>query len=71
MGVRNTAAENKVALFDSVTGTAFGPVFDDEMQCDAFMEWMTSEREVDDARALSASELEGLHAEWCDLVDAG
>jgi len=45
MGVRTTASEGKVALFDSVTGTAFGPVFDDPFDAEEFLRWLQGKSE--------------------------
>lgn len=63
MGVRDTSTERKVAMFDSVTGFAFGPVFDTEADLEEFMEWWdeTSNR---DLRDLSDAELEEALAKW-------
>jgi hypothetical protein len=38
MGIQVTDERN-VALFDSVTGVAFGPVFDDVPEAEAFVRW--------------------------------
>ena len=37
MGVRITTDDGVVALYDSVTGIAFGPVFDDKSLADDFL----------------------------------
>jgi hypothetical protein len=47
MGVRNTTFEEKTALYDSVTGLAFGPVFDDPDDADAFLEHLVEIGERD------------------------
>ena len=39
MSTRITSQEDKVCLYDSVTGMAFGPVFDSEPECEAFCIW--------------------------------
>lgn len=39
MGVRTTASDPKVALYDSVNDEAFGPVFDTEEEADLFLTW--------------------------------
>ena len=39
MGVRFTDSEN-VAMYDSVTGQAFGPVFADADEAEDFIEWL-------------------------------
>ena len=40
MGVRTTDRA-AVAMYDSVTGQAFGPVFDSTSDADDFLEWLT------------------------------
>jgi hypothetical protein len=40
MGVRITEDEQKVALFDSVSGLAFGPVFDSSNDATYFLTWL-------------------------------
>jgi hypothetical protein len=45
MGIRNTEGEGVVALFDSVSGFAFGPTFDDIDEAEAFVRF--AERETD------------------------
>ena len=39
MGVRITGAEGKTALYDSVSGFAFGLVFDNNEEADDFLEF--------------------------------
>lgn len=39
MSVWLTSQEDKVCMFDSVTGIAFGPVFDSEEECESFTVW--------------------------------
>ena len=50
MGVRLTSQEEVVALYDSVTGRAFGEVFDNEDDAEAFLEWLQpyDARQIDD-----------------------
>ena len=45
MGVRFTDSEN-VAMYDSVTGQAFGPVFADEDEVDEFISWLIDREEA-------------------------
>jgi hypothetical protein len=42
MGVHLSSTEKKVALFCSVTGIAFGPIFDDDEEAISFVEWFES-----------------------------
>ena len=63
MGVRITSQEKVVALFDSVTGFAFGPTFQDEESADAFLVWLR-DRDGRDARSLSDREIGELHRVW-------
>lgn len=62
----DTSTEQAV-LFDSVTGWAFGPLFDDVGHADAFatalcfQNWL-----VTDARAIPSSDLEKKYEEWLD-----
>jgi hypothetical protein len=39
MSIRTTDSDPKVALYDSVTGFAFGPVFEDSDDANAFLAW--------------------------------
>lgn len=72
MGVRNTAVEGMTAMFDSTTGRAFGPVFDNSDDLDAFLAWFGEEPHAvgsriasyDDVRKLSATELDQVIEEW-------
>lgn len=55
-------AESIACMYDSVTGWAFGPVFENATPVDsalAFINWLPQ-----DARAYNAPELEQLHAKW-------
>jgi hypothetical protein len=44
MGVRVTDEEH-VALYDSVTDTAFGPIFDNTNDADDFLDWLKKKHE--------------------------
>lgn len=71
MGVRTTSGEHKCAWFDSTSGIAFGPVFDDLDEADAFERFAMREANVDDVRAVSSETLAELHGrflreEWDD-----
>lgn len=50
---------HRVALVDSVTETAFGPLFDDEDDAADFLDWLPR-----DAREYDAGELARLHSRW-------
>lgn len=56
MSVRVTASEDKVALFDSVTGLAFGPVFEHLEEADGFLTFLEEIGERD-PRIIPALEL--------------
>lgn len=63
MGVRNTASEKRVALFDSVTGFAFGPTFSSQDDAESFLDFVQHNYKHD-IRTLSERELEAFHALW-------
>jgi len=75
MGVRITSQEDKVALFDSVTGHAFGPVFDSEWEAEEFTDWF--QRRVEDGtyqaqtdlRQYRGSDLDALVNKWRDSLE--
>lgn len=48
MSVRTTANGEKVAMYDSVTDQAFGPVFDSEQEAQLFLTWYVGQ--YDDPR---------------------
>lgn len=56
-------------LYDSVTGTAFGPLFEDADEAQAFLESLATHRKSD-ARMYSSAELAQILFEWRTL-DAG
>lgn len=61
MGIRNTEHEKKVAMFDSSSGLAFGPVFDDVNDLDDFLDWASAQISGTDLRLLPVDELTTLH----------
>lgn len=63
MGVRITDSET-VALYDSVSGFAFGPTFDDEEQAQDFCDWWHTYDDAVDLRRLTDRELEEAHSRW-------
>ena len=63
MGVRITSVEAKCALFDSVSGLAFGPVFDSWLDAEAFLTWLTGQG-AGDPRLMPEMRLVERHREW-------
>ena len=63
MSVRVTSVEGKVAWFCSTTGLAFGPVFEDDDEAEAFLEHLEAVGERD-PRHIPAVDLAQLHEEW-------
>ena len=63
MGIRITGDEGKTALYDSVSGFAFGLVFDNSEEANDFLEF-AGKNEPRDLRVLSDSELEKLYCKW-------
>ena len=67
MGVRNTADDRKVALFDSVTGLPLAvPVFDDALDAESFVAYAEKVRPGRDLRTLTPAELDALSDEWTE-----
>jgi hypothetical protein len=64
MGVRTTSVEGKVAMFDSTTGMAFGPVFDSTGEADSYMLFAAQKFPGKDIRELYVAELINLHVMW-------
>lgn len=58
----NMSARVGIALYDSVTDTAFGPVFADAASAEEFLSWCLENH--DDPRRLDASDLEDLVVQW-------
>lgn len=63
MSVRITSTENVVALFDSVSGWAFGPTFESEDAAQDFLETAESEN-APDLSTISNDELERFYNFW-------
>ena len=64
MSVRLTGEEDApVALYDSVTGWAFGPTFPSLEAAREFLDWMDG-RNVSDPRGVSPVEMHGLWEEF-------
>ena len=78
MGVRLLTQDGKTAIYDSVTDTAFGPVFygldadedadsegaDSEEMAQLFLDWLAA-----DARVYSNEELRGRFGDFLSLVE--
>lgn len=62
MGVHLTD-DTHVAMFDSVTGFAFGPTFDNEEDALDFIEFL-HDRGFTEPRGLTDPDLEAEHLEW-------
>lgn len=63
MGVRTTASEKVVAIFDSVSGYAFGPTFYDEEAADSFLAFADGYSDKD-LRAMTDAELSEVYESW-------
>ena len=68
MGIRITGDEGKTALYDSVSGFAFGLVFDNSEEANDFLEFV-GKNEPRDLRILKDSELESLYSKWFSQKD--
>ena len=55
--------ESRAALYDSVSGFAFGPTFESPEQAEDFLEYVAGE-DGRDPRVLPSPLLEELHAAW-------
>ncbi len=64
MGVRIIEGKNHAALYDSVTGVAFGPVFEGLDAHDQAVHFLDTLPE--DARSYSPAMLRGQHAAWAE-----
>jgi hypothetical protein len=59
-------SQHAAVLVDSVTDTAFGPLFNSSYHAEHFLEWLRENVTSDDARKLSAGELAEAHASWSE-----
>lgn len=67
MGVRILNDEDTGAcLYDSVTMTAFGPIFDDRDQAEEFLSWLPNNI---DARMLTDKDLESMHSDFLQHLE--
>jgi hypothetical protein len=61
---RYDGGETRACLVDSVTGFAFGPLFDDEDRADDFVSWLAAKDGGRDARTLTDAELLAAVEAW-------
>ena len=64
MGVRIIGDDDYAAIYDSVTMTAFGPVFNDADEAERFLQWLPS-----DARGYGDSELHDKVSDFRDMEE--
>jgi hypothetical protein len=62
MGVR-VSDQSHVCLYDSVTGTAFGPVLSDPVEADDFLSWLGNR----DARDIREDVLAAMYQEFVQM----
>lgn len=65
MGVRITSDEDKAALFDSVSGWAFGPTFDNSDEAEDFIRFC-EEAGLADLRTVPEPDLVTAHESWVE-----
>jgi hypothetical protein len=63
VGIRTTATDPKIALYDSTTGRAFGTVFEEAEEAESFLRYAYDVAEVDVA-ALNYAAFDGVLARW-------
>ena len=63
MGVHSTGREGRVAMYDSVTGIAFGPTFDSQDDLESFERYVESKIDFE-LRLLVPGKLLALHEQW-------
>jgi hypothetical protein len=67
MGLRFTSDENVTALFDSVSGWAFGPTFDSSEDAEEFLRWCETQGiPGGDVRSVSLQRLAELETAYCE-----
>jgi len=72
MGLRFTSDEKVTALFDSVSGWAFGPTFDSPDAAQAFLDWCEMQGvQGGDVRRVPLPELEELESRYYAELRAG
>jgi hypothetical protein len=67
MSVRITSDEEVVALYDNVSGFAFGEVFDSTEEATSFLEWCETHVNTD-LRKLTNEQLIQARAEWTAYI---
>ena len=67
MSVRITDPAN-VALYDSVTGIAFGTVFRSDVDAADFLDWMDAHK-MDDTRVFTSAQLAVFADDWTQQRD--
>lgn len=68
MGIRITSTESKTAIYDSVSGFAFGPVFDSDLEAEEFIEF-AEKRLNKDLRTATDRELEEVYSAFLAAKD--
>lgn len=58
--------QHAAVLVDSVTETAFGPLFGSKYHAECFLEWLHDNVTEEDARKLSSEELSMAYDDWCE-----
>jgi len=66
MSIRITSDDHKVAMYDSVTGLAFGPVFDSATEASGFVDYV-NEKYEEDARKIEPGTLAGMAEQYLEL----
>ena len=70
MGLRFISQGHTVAMYDSVTDWAFGPVFSTEEAAQKFLEWAEGEGVKDgDVRQLTNTDLSDLWERYCEETE--
>lgn len=66
MGIRtlNDIEEGKSVLYCSVSGLAFGPVFDEPESADDFLDWSLDKDDLEDLRSLLPGQLDAAIDYW-------
>ena len=68
MGVRTTWDESRVAIYDSVSGFAFGPTFADADDAVSYLDYLNDVTDLD-PREQTDRQLEGFLSGWLDACD--
>ena len=65
MGIHFTD-DRAVALYDSVSGMAFGPTFSSGALAEDFIQWAKDKKDIHDLRGVAPAGFVNLHSEWFD-----